>query len=67
MTQEEIQNYIDRDGYTDCVLYRILELPGCPITLPKARSMTQARTDLEHLKESIIQFYNTQKPLNHDT
>jgi hypothetical protein len=57
-----INSDIKKIGYSDAVLYKILELPGCPVTLPKARSMTQARMDLEHLKPAIIEWYNTQTP-----
>ena len=69
MKQEEIvgdlttiKYLIEERGFTDAVLYMILHLPECPIALPRARSMTQARLDLEHLKPGIIKWYNTQTP-----
>jgi len=41
--------------------YDILDIEGCPITLPKARSMTQARIDYEQREEQIFQWYENNK------
>lgn len=43
------------DGLTG---YDILKLPGCPITLPSARSMTQARIDYEQHEADLFNWYN---------
>lgn len=40
--------------------YDILKLPGCPYSLPTARSMTQARGDYYHLLPNLISWYNKQ-------
>lgn len=37
--------------------YDILKMPECPIKLPSARSMTQARLDFNHYEDSIIDWY----------
>jgi len=44
---------------SDTQAYEILRMPGCPIQLPTARSMTQAKIDLDHLKPKIIKWYNS--------
>lgn len=41
--------------------YDILRMPECPIKLPRARSMTQAKLDFEHLEDSIIEWYKNHK------
>lgn len=38
---------------SDTEAYEILKKPGCPIGLPKARSMTQAKLDLDSLKSAL--------------
>lgn len=38
---------------SDTEAYEILNKPDCPIRLPKARSMTQAKIDLDSLKSSL--------------
>lgn len=40
--------------------YDILRLPGCPHSLPKARSLTQARDDYYHLLPNLIHWYETE-------
>lgn len=57
--EQQIHKAVRSGNVSDYILYRILELPGCPIKLPKARSMSQAADDLHHLKESIIQWYTS--------
>lgn len=43
--------------------YDILKIEGCPITLPRARSMTQARIDYETWEPAIFDWYeNEYKP-----
>ena len=48
--------------------YEILDLPNCPISLPYARSMTQARIDFENREEAILEWYkrhvNTKKAIS---
>lgn len=43
--------------------YDILKMPQCPIKLPTARSMTQARIDFEHLEDSIFEWYKSAIPI----
>lgn len=44
---------------TDMQAYDILDMPGCPIKLPHARSMTQARNDLQNIKHLLIKWHTT--------
>jgi hypothetical protein len=45
-----------KDGKT---AYEVLDnCPECPIRLPRARSMTQAKIDYEHRAERIVNWYN---------
>lgn len=37
--------------------YDILRLPECHLSLPTARSMTQAKIDYEHREDGIINWY----------
>jgi len=48
---------------SDLEAYEILDMEGCPIKLPKARSMTQVRLDLQHLKPQLIEFRDKNKKL----
>jgi len=48
------------DGLT---AYDILEHPECPITLPKASSMTQARIDFQSRENQVIDWYKENKHL----
>ena len=57
---------INTPDCSDREAYEILALPNCPIKLPRARSMTRAKLDLDALKPSLIQFYNTNKPTQHE-
>jgi hypothetical protein len=41
--------------------YDILKIEGCPITLPRARSMTQARLDYEGREDQIFEWYLNNK------
>ena len=40
--------------------YDILAMRGCPIKLPHATSMTQARIDYEHRQDAIMDWYKSQ-------
>lgn len=37
--------------------YDIIKMPESPFTLPKARSMTQARIDFEAIEDRAIEWY----------
>lgn len=52
--------YISEDGLS---AYDILNKfdKDCPIKLPHARSMTQAKIDYEHREQAIISWYESQK------
>jgi hypothetical protein len=52
----EERDITSEDGLTAYDILR--KYPECPIRLPFARSMTQARIDYEHVRKSIIQWYN---------
>jgi hypothetical protein len=46
------------DGLT---AYEIMDMPECPHKLPRARSMTQARIDYNHLEPTVFEWYDNQK------
>lgn len=53
---------IEKDQEDGMSAYDILrEFPDCPIKLPTARSMTQARIDYQTLSPAIFEWYKNNK------
>jgi len=51
--------FVDPKTYDGKNAYDVLrECKNCPIKLPSARSMTQARIDYENRAQSIVDWYN---------
>lgn len=51
---------------SDSQAYSILKMRNCPYSLPTARSMTQARIDLESLKPFLEKWYIETKHIETD-
>lgn len=65
LSKEDIKGEVGNKTISGLSAYDILRMSECPLTLPTARSMTQARMDYEHREDGIIswyiQWYNSQK------